>query len=67
MRLKNKVALITGAAAGLKKEINGIGGATAQLFGLEGAKVVLTDLQEDLGRRTTEELCDSGTNAIFFN
>jgi 3(or 17)beta-hydroxysteroid dehydrogenase len=36
-RLENKVALITGAAGG-------IGGASARLFEVEGAKLVLTDL-----------------------
>lgn len=37
MRLKNKVAMITGAA-------NGIGLATARKFGMEGAHVVVCDL-----------------------
>lgn len=40
MRLENKIALITGAAAG-------IGEATAELFVREGATVVLADLDGD--------------------
>ena len=39
MRLKNKVAIVTGAASG-------IGAATAQLFAAEGARVIAVDLQK---------------------
>jgi NAD(P)-dependent dehydrogenase (short-subunit alcohol dehydrogenase family) len=43
MRLRDKVALLTGAAAAIKGELMGFGGAAAHLFVREGAKVVLTD------------------------
>ncbi len=43
MRLKNKIALITGAA-------RGIGLATAELFVREGATVLLTDIRDEEGR-----------------
>ena len=39
-RLKNKVAIVTGAAGGM-------GAAEARLFAQEGAKVLATDIQEE--------------------
>lgn len=54
-RLKNKVAIITGAAQGMGK-------AHARLFIAEGAKVVLTDLNEEKGQALAKEL---GSNALF--
>jgi NAD(P)-dependent dehydrogenase (short-subunit alcohol dehydrogenase family) len=39
MRLKNKVAIITGAA-------HGMGEAEARLFAVEGAKVIVADILE---------------------
>jgi NAD(P)-dependent dehydrogenase (short-subunit alcohol dehydrogenase family) len=49
MRLKDKVALVTGAA-------QGIGFACAQAFAAEGAHVVLADVSEDKGRKAAESL-----------
>jgi len=37
MRLKDKVALITGAANGVEGELMGFGGAAARMFAQEGA------------------------------
>lgn len=54
-RLDNKVAIITGAAQGM-------GAAHAKLFVAEGAKVVLTDLNEEKGQAFATEL---GDNAVF--
>jgi 3alpha(or 20beta)-hydroxysteroid dehydrogenase len=53
-RLHGKVAVITGAAGGL-------GEAQARLFAAEGAKVVMTDIQES-GARIAGEMGDS---AVF--
>ncbi len=50
-RLKEKVAVITGASSG-------IGEATAQIFINEGAYVVLGDIQKDLGNEVAERLGD---------
>jgi NAD(P)-dependent dehydrogenase (short-subunit alcohol dehydrogenase family) len=51
MRLRGKVALLTGAAAAIKGELMGFGGAAAHLFVSEGARVVLTDIRDELGER----------------
>lgn len=54
-RLENKIAVITGAAQGM-------GAAHARLFIQQGAKVVLTDLNEEKGTALAKEL---GANAFF--
>ncbi len=59
MRLKDKVALITGASSGIGKE-------TALLFAKEGASLVLTDIDTDGGQATLKEILDQGGKASFF-
>jgi NAD(P)-dependent dehydrogenase (short-subunit alcohol dehydrogenase family) len=65
MRLENKVALITGAANGVEGELMGFGGAAARLFAREGASVVLTDINEESGRKTAAELGELGADVEF--
>ena len=65
MRLEGKVALITGAAAGVEGELMGFGGASAHLFTREGAKVVLSDINEEMGQKTASQVRDNGGDAIF--
>ena len=54
-RLKDKIALITGAA-------RGIGEACARLFAKEGARVVLTDINDGLGQQVAQEI---GISAFY--
>ena len=67
MRLKDKVAIITGAATGLEGELMGYGGATARLFAREGAKVVIVDIKDDIGERTAAQMCEQGTEAMYIH
>ena len=67
MRLHNKVALLTGAASAIKGELMGFGGAAAHLFVREGAKVVLTDIRDDLGERSAAALRAEGHDARYLH
>jgi len=57
MKLKNKVAIITGAASGIGKEI-------ASEFAREGAKVCIADLALDAATATANEINQSGGTAM---
>lgn len=57
-RLENKVAIVTGGAAG-------IGEATATRFAQEGAKVVIWDLDDTRGKALAEKLTKEGFSATF--
>lgn len=65
MRLKDKVALLTGAAAAIKGELMGFGGASAHLFVREGAKVVLTDIRDELGERAAAAMREAGADVRY--
>ncbi len=58
MKLKDKVAIITGGA-------NGIGRATAEIFSREGAAVVIADVAEEAGGKTAEKINENGGRARF--
>jgi len=57
MRLKDKVAMITGAASGIGKEI-------ATVFAREGAKIAIADLNQKAADATARELDSTGKRAI---
>jgi len=58
MRLEGKVAVITGAGSGM-------GRVAAQMFGAEGAKVVVAEFAADAGEETVRQVIDAGGDASF--
>jgi NAD(P)-dependent dehydrogenase (short-subunit alcohol dehydrogenase family) len=60
MRLRDKVALISGAA-------NGMGRATAATFAREGATVVLADIDDDGGTAAAKEIQAAGGQARYLH
>ncbi|WED42145.1 3-hydroxybutyrate dehydrogenase [Legionella cardiaca] len=57
MRLKNKVAIVTGAASGIGKEI-------ALVYAREGAKVAIADLNLSQAQEAAEEIQSKGGQAM---
>lgn len=56
--LKDKVAIVTGGSSG-------IGRAIGLVFAREGAKVVVSDLDEQGGRDTVQQISARGDDAVF--
>ncbi len=67
MRLAGKVALITGVAAAIEGELMGFGGQATHIFLHEGAKVVLSDIRDDLGQRAVKILREAGKDARYIH
>ncbi len=56
--LENKVAIITGGASG-------IGKAIALLYASEGAKIVVSDIDEKGSMETVDDIKEKGSDTIF--
>ena len=57
-RVKNKVAIVTGGASGL-------GESSAILLAREGAKIVITDVDDENGTKVVQDINNDGGEAIF--
>lgn len=59
MDMQGKVALVTGASSG-------IGKCVAEFYAREGASVVLSDVNEELGQSVTNDIDPRGQRALFY-
>ena len=57
MKMQDKIAIVTGSAAGIGKEI-------ATTYAREGAKVVIADMNKDAAEATAQELRGTGAQAM---
>ncbi|CAA6660630.1 unnamed protein product [Spirodela intermedia] len=57
-RLEGKVAIVTGGASG-------IGESTARLFARHGAKVIIADIQDEMGQEVCREIVGDGGVASY--
>ena len=57
MRMKDKVAIVTGAASGIGLEI-------ARVYAKEGAKIAIADLKQDAAEAAAKEIKSGGGQAI---
>ncbi len=59
-RLKNKIAVITGAA-------RGIGAKSAEFFAAEGAAIAIWDLNAERGEKVAQQIQDNGSTRNFLS
>jgi NAD(P)-dependent dehydrogenase (short-subunit alcohol dehydrogenase family) len=65
LKLRDKVALVTGAALGFKDGGPSIGSSIAIRFAAEGAKVVVVDILDEMGQRTADKIKANGGESLF--
>jgi 3-oxoacyl-[acyl-carrier protein] reductase len=58
MRLREKVAIITGSGSGIGKGI-------ARIFAQEGARIAVVDWDNDGGEKSAADIRQAGGDAIF--
>ncbi|PDZ59705.1 SDR family NAD(P)-dependent oxidoreductase [Bacillus thuringiensis] len=58
MKLAGKVAIVTGGGIGIARN-------TALLLAKQGAKVIVTDIDQESGQATVEEITNLGGEALF--
>ena len=58
MSFQGKVAIVTGASSGIGKSV-------AELYAREGAAVILSDVNQELGEETTNQIRKAGGEAAF--
>jgi NAD(P)-dependent dehydrogenase (short-subunit alcohol dehydrogenase family) len=56
--LENKVAIVTGAGSGIGREV-------AKIYAAEGAKVIVSDINESGGNETVDQIKNKSGEAIF--
>ena len=59
-KMEGRVAIITGGCGG-------VGIETAKLFSKEGAKILIADMNDEVGEKLVKELNDDGGEAVFYH
>ena len=65
MKLRNRVALVTGGALGYRDGGPSIGSAIAFKLASQGARVVIVDILEEMGERAAESIRENGGTSLF--
>ena len=65
MKMRKKVALVTGAALGYRNGGPSIGSAIALRLASEGARVVVVDVLKEMGQRTVDKIEENGGTGLF--